>query len=170
MRAAVLLATLAVAGCGAQATAAPEARHRVGPGMSLALPDGWGVAPAPVTALAYPSERLVAATYHVAREAGRESCGPVRAVRKIPPGGALVFLLEYEHLNRTQLARFPPRPARARLPAGPQVGFECFGTGRLLLFRERGRAFQAMVALGPRATAQTRRSVLLLLDSLRVAA
>jgi hypothetical protein len=173
MRATLALAAAALLalGCGSGvAGTASERRHRIGPGLSVVLPPGWAAAPPPVTRLAYPSELLVAATYPVAREPGRESCGPTGAVRAIPPGGALIFLFEYEDPNPTQLARFPLRPGRLRLPRGPQVSFECFGVGRALTFRQRGRAFQAMVALGPRATGHARRSALALLDSLKVGA
>lgn len=134
-------------------------------GLSVEVPAGWHLARR-LTALAEPTERFTLASYPLPRgPAYEDSCGPRTAVERIPRDGALAFVFEYPGLRGKH--GFPPRPRRFRLPSGPPSHFDCFPTGWLLRFREHGRAFQIMVALGPRARANRAR-LLRALDGLRV--
>jgi hypothetical protein len=78
----------------------------------------------------------------------------------------LLYLIEYEGLNRRQLARFPRRPAHLRLPRTAFAEVECLGPSWTVIFRDGGRAFQAHVYGPPRR----RHEALTMLDSLRVRA
>ncbi len=127
------------------------ARTRLGAGLSIATPAGWEVA-LRLTGLAEPFERFTLASFPLRRPPdAAAACGPVRAVEAIPADGALAFVLEYGP-HGTSAGDFPPRPRHFALPAGPARPYECFGLGWLLRFRVGNRHFQAMIALGRRAT------------------
>jgi hypothetical protein len=134
--------------------------------VSGVLPAGWHLSPH-ATALAYPVELFTAASYPVR---GGRGCGPRPALRDLPPGGALVFAMEYRPARgRLRLHGFPPRPAHLRLRQRDFGTYECAGPTYLLRFRDHGRPIQLHVALGPEATAARRAQVLRFLDSLRFA-
>jgi hypothetical protein len=140
-------------------------------GVSALVPSGWH-ARVGLTALGFPREVVTLASFPL-RPGG--NCGPDKAVRAMPADGALVFVLEYRPARGPvwsgglRRSAFPPRPARLRVPRRAPGGYECFGRGYLLRFRDADRPLQMMVALGPRATAARRRDVERVLDGLRFA-
>ena len=166
-----LVALLALAGL----VAAPAVTDAGGPPAtavtvqteraSFRVPPGWHVAGARSTKLAFPGERLLAASFRLPRPGGSSSCGPMDAVNAIPRDGVLVFVFEYHRRSQARREDFPPRPRRFVLPARDQQAYECMGRSHAILFRDRGRLFQAHVALGPAAEAD---AALRILDSLRV--
>ncbi|MEA2219593.1 MAG: hypothetical protein QOJ35_2219 [Solirubrobacteraceae bacterium] len=169
---------IALAGCGRtvdRSSASRDAGHAgsrtdAGAGIGVRRPRGWHVVAAPVSALSYPSERLLLTSYPTRRGG---DCGPDRAERDLPPDGALVYLLEYRprlgavwaHLQRRA---FPPRPAHFALRRRDLATFECWRVPSYLIrFRAADRPFQLHVALGAGATARRRAQVLRVLDGLR---
>ena len=131
---------------------------------SFSVPAGWHVSGGRYTKLASPQERLLAASYPLPEPGRSSSCGPMDAVNAIPRDGVLVFVFEYDRRSRAQREDFPPRPRRFTL-RGRQQSFECVGPSHLVHFRDRGRLFQAHVALGPDAEPDV---ALQILDSLTV--
>lgn len=145
--------------------AGDAARPRGTPARSepaIDVPAGWTLAHRRLTHLAEPYERMVLASYRLGPRRVGDSCAPRSALRRMPPGGALLFVFEYPRNRRD----FPAKPRRFRL--GRAGDFECFGRGWLWRWTDHGRAFQAHLAAGPRATA-ARALALHALESLRVA-
>jgi hypothetical protein len=139
-------------------------------GVSAEVPAAWH-ASVGLTGLAYPREVVTLGTFPLPHGG---SCGPDRALRAMPPDGALIFVLEYRPArgavwSAIHRSAFPPRPAHVRLPRGAPQGYECFGRGYLLRFRDADRPLQVMVALGAKATAARRQGVERVLDGLRFA-
>lgn len=173
------LAAAALAACGCASGPEPTAsapdstrppRTPAGTGVSVVAPRGWHLIRPPITALTFPAERLLLTSYPTRRGG---NCGPDRAVRDLPRGGALAYLFEYrpqrgdvwEHLHRGD---FPPRPAHFRLRRRDLGNFECWGVPSYLIhFRAADRPFQLHVALGADTGARRRAQVLRILDSLR---
>lgn len=125
-----------------------DARVHLEGELSVPVPAGWHLS-THLTQLGAPTERFTLSSAPPARNRRVDSCGPLSAVQRLGRAEALAFVFEYEKPFRR--SRFPPRPRRFRLPAIAPVSFECFGVGWLLAFREEGRAFQVMVALGSSA-------------------
>lgn len=139
-------------------------------GISLEYPRGWHVLSRPLTQVGYPPQKLVIASFAVRQARPDQGCRPRTAIEQMPAGGALIYMFEYRrYANRARhLARFPRRPAHFELREQTRVEYECFGLSYGLHFRDRGRAFQAHVYLGRRATKRARSRVLRALDSLTV--
>lgn len=93
-----------------------------------------------------------------------------RVRRRLPEDGALVHLFQYPRLLEDPAAgkNFPPRPKHLRLERKDFASYEGWGPGYLLRFREAGHAVQIMVALGERASPETRATLVRILDSIRV--
>lgn len=60
---------------------------------------------------------------------------------------------------------FPQRSGELTL--GPEIAFECMGESRMVAWQDGGRAFQAHVFLGRRASDELRRDVLSILNSIQ---
>jgi hypothetical protein len=152
----------------ATAAPAPPAVSDPAAGLSWTLPGGWRPVRSQLTALVQPVHRLAAATFPLRQEAPDRGCGPETARAQLPAGGALVYLLEDREAEARPkgLDRFPPRPQHFRI--GRARMYECLGLGAIAWWAEQGRAFQAQVVLGPRASRERRRQVEALLDSLVV--
>jgi hypothetical protein len=133
-------------------------------GLHLVHPSAWRLYPRALTEAVSARDQIALGTFRLHQTTPDHGCTPATALRSRPRGGGFVFLFEYEGLNRTQLARFPRRPARLHLRRSSYAQYECFGPSWLVRFRDAGRAFQAHV-YGPRAR---RREALAILDSLRV--
>ncbi|HEV7806746.1 MAG TPA: hypothetical protein VGO80_13055 [Solirubrobacteraceae bacterium] len=131
-------------------------------GLKLAYPSPWRVYRARLTQAVPSRDQLALGTFPLRQRRPDRSCSPVTAQHARRASDGFVFLFEYEGLNPRQLARFPRRPARLQLPSSSN--YECFGTSRLVRFRDGGRAFQAHIYGPPRR----RREALAILDSLRV--
>jgi hypothetical protein len=135
-------------------------------GVSVRYPRGWHGTAAPLTPVTSPVQVLAVASYPLPHDArGADGCMPKEALDALPPDGAFIYGWEYES---PQGEVFPQRPARFALTGFEH--FECLGPSYRLRFRDMGRLFDIHVALGRRASAFTRYSVLRVLDSLRVKA
>lgn len=141
------LAALAVpaAGLAAGLGLAAASEAPAGADASARLPAGWHRAPTRlVPRLAMPRERVSVATFPIA-VGGGGNCGrePVAAIRRMRPGDALISIQEYAvgaRLRRHLRSAFPPRSG-IRLDAqrgGPILR-------ATIPFRDRGRAFDALV-------------------------
>ncbi len=132
-------------------------------GLRIVHPSAWRVYRRPLTQAVSARNQFALGTFAL-RQARRDpNCAPQTALRARGARDGFIFMFEYDDLNPRQLARFPRRPQRLRLPRAA-VAFECFGTSRLVRFQDAGRAFQAHVYGPPRR----RREALAILDSLRV--
>ncbi len=160
-----LASLVAGAATGSRAADEPEPA-----GISVSQPAGWHRIAPPLTSVTFPVDRLLLTSYPAA---GGGSCGPDRAARALPPGGALVYLMEYRPrvgdawpgLRRRD---FPPRPEHFALLRRARATYECWRVPSYLIrFRDAHRPFQLHVALGPRATPARKAQVLRVLDSLR---
>lgn len=145
------------------AAAAPWHLFAAG-GVTVPVPPGWHATSRPLTPVTSPVEVLAVASFRFPRVAGANGCEPTATLARVGERGALVYLIEY---GEGRLRDFPPRPAHFRL--GPVRAMECFGRSSVLTFREHGRWFEVQVVLGRRAGAAVRRTVLRILDGLRVA-
>jgi hypothetical protein len=133
-------------------------------GLHLVHPSAWRVYPGALTQAVSARNQLALGTFKLRQRRPDPDCSPVTAQRARRASDGFVFLFEYDGLNARQLARFPARPNRLRLPRGSLGNYECLGTSWLVRFRDGGRAFQAHVYGPPRR----RREALAILDSLRV--
>ena len=131
-------------------------------------PAGWRAVGPQLTQVGEPAHRLAAATFDVRQTKPDHNCSPATARRQMPPDGALVLLLESRETSARPraLARLPRRPEHFRL--GRPVNLECFGHGWTVVWREQGRALQAVAMFGPTAWPARRRQAEALLDSLVV--
>jgi hypothetical protein len=172
----VLLLLAVLAGCGAEdegrvvaAVSVPvsSGEHR----FTATLPPGWELASRSLTpTMSNPLEILAAGTVREMRPA-ESSCGhmPVGALERMGPRDALVTVYE-----RYGEPRFPARPDRFALAAKDEQSDakECARNGDQLEaywfgFRDAGRGFHVLVALGRDASPERREEALALLDSLR---
>ena len=109
--------------------------------------------------MTHPADRLLLTSYPTS---GGGNCAPDRAVRDLPPGGALIYLFEYRPQRGDPWANlrrrdFPPRPARFALRARERGNFECWRiASHLIRFRAADRPFQLHGALGTKASAARR--------------
>jgi hypothetical protein len=98
--------------------------------------------------------------------------GPCLAgiARQRPPSGALAFIREeIGGARQRSLPRVSPRPERFRLPTRADGDYGCLGRGSLLhIFKEQRRVFYLWISIGPRASADTRRELRRILDSLKI--
>jgi hypothetical protein len=111
-----------------------------------------------------PIQRLAVASFPLDGAPPARGCSPAATVARMPAGGALIAVLEYEG---TAGAGFPAR--RVPVALGPPRRYECFGRSTMVRFRVAGRAFQAHIWFGARASAATRRAAAAVLDGLRAA-
>jgi hypothetical protein len=133
--------------------------------VSVAYPNAWHVIRQSLTQV---GQLLVVTSFPLHQSAPDKNCSPRTAIEQMPSDGAFLYLFEYTRARPRLLARFPPRPKRFRLRKKTRQPYECVGLSYMVRFRDRGRAFQAHVFLGKRATKRTRARVLELLDSLVV--
>ena len=130
----------------------------------MRYPRGWHATSARLTPVTGPVQVLAVASYLLPHDdRGADGCEPKEALDRLPPGGAFIFGWEYG--SARDAGKLPPRPKHFKLD--DFAGFECLGPSYVLRFREAGRYFQIHVALGPHAGAQTRVTVLRVLDSFR---
>jgi hypothetical protein len=158
---------------GGRAQAGGNAAHRVtvaDSAIAVTQPGGWHLTTPPISSLSFPRERLLMTSYRAARGG---NCGPDRAERALPAGGALVYLIEYrpsvgDPWRGLERSAFPRRPAHFALRRDALGAYECWRVPSYLIrFRDADRPFQLHVALGPHATNARRAQVLRVLDSLR---
>jgi hypothetical protein len=135
-----------------------------GRGLALVYPTGWRLYPHALTQAISARDQIALGTFVLHQRRPDPNCTPKTALRARPYTGGFLYLFEYEGLNRRQLARFPARPTRLRLPRSSFQPYECLGPSWMVRFRDGGRAFQAHV-YGPPTR---RRQALAILDSLQI--
>ena len=169
---------LATTGCATSepSSASPQRSQNPPPptlatsGVDVDTPPGWHLTRPPITDVTFPAERLLLTSYPTR---GGGNCAPDRAVRDLPPGGALIYLFEYrpergEVWANLRRRDFPPRPAHFALRRADKANLSCWRVAsHVLRFRAADRPFQLHVALGRNASPGRRAQVLRILDSLR---
>jgi hypothetical protein len=117
-----------------------------------------------------PDYRFAVATWPV-RRTPRDQGPCLAGIRKQrPANGALAFIREEVGAARQRsLPGVSPRPERFRLPTRTDGDYGCLGRGSLLhIFKEQRRVFYLWISIGPRASAETRRELRRILDSLDI--
>jgi hypothetical protein len=157
-----------------QAAPAPLV-HVVIPGAGLALsyPRGWH-RPARLTKIIYPRERLALASYPLPRNDTIGECQARRSLKRIPPDGVFIYLLEFRPPRGKVWAEirrrdFPPRPTHFRITRrNLQRNMGCYqGPSYALMFRAAGRPFRLFVAFGNQASDMRIAQAEAVLNSLR---
>jgi hypothetical protein len=178
----VALSGLLIVGCGGSApshpsgtTGAPVSVGRQGTlystaGIQARLPVGWHASDRPLTAVGSPVQRLVVTSYPFHQGHPDGGCRPAKAVAHLPATGALLYMFEYEGPTHHDVASWPRRPGNFVLDPKTVGNYECMGRSYMVRFKDHARTFQAHIYLGAHATPATRRHLLSILDSLRVAA
>jgi len=124
------------------------------------IPVGWHEVDRPLTDVTYPVQLYAAATYPIVLRHPPGQCGPPpRVLAEMPPGGALLQVIEYARRvpdgRRIRVPRLPRRPAHFHWSDGTWADFECAGPSLKFDYRQEGRAHQAQVWFRP-ATVQPR--------------
>lgn len=118
-------------------------------GIESRLPFGWHAFARPITAVTYPKQVLAAASYPVAAPRSPRGCTPSSVLRKMPPKGALIQVVEYAPRTptgrRAKVPKFPPMPRAFRYSDRRWNRYECAGPSYKFVFRLDGRAFQAHI-------------------------
>ena len=127
------------------------------------LPVGWHEVDRPLTDVTYPTQIFAAATFPIVLHHPPGRCGPPpRVLAEMPPGGALLQLVEYARRapdgRPIQVPRLPPRPPRFHWSDATWARFKCAGPSFNFDYRQEGRALQAQVWLRP-ATVEQRLKV-----------
>jgi hypothetical protein len=167
----VALVVLVIAALAAAGVAGGDrtARRVSVPGrLSVVVPPGWHVLRGWLSDVSDPAPRLAMASFPAKLSRHSCECG-FPNVLNFPRGGAFIFVWEYLHFPRGNLARVPVRPARFSLAASRGVRLTCDGANGGFAFKDAGRVFQVEVYLGPDAGAALRASAAAALDSLRAA-
>jgi hypothetical protein len=124
------------------------------------LPVGWHEVDRPLTAVLLPVQVFAAATYPIVLHHPPGRCGPPpRVLAEMPPGGALLEVIEYPprdpHGAPIRVPRLPRRPDRFSWGDATWAEYECAGPSFKFEYRQEGRALQAQVWLRP-ATVEPR--------------
>ena len=140
---------------------------------SVTYPSSWHRATRSLTPhLSDPHEVLTVGTGPLPVGGPRCAQVPVNALEAVGATGALVTVQERAPTNAN--GGFPPRPKHFKLRPTPSLEIPAclapHGRPRLtwIAFRDHGRHFYALVALGRSATSRTRDEATRVLDSLRV--
>jgi hypothetical protein len=137
----------------------------------VTYPSTWHRASTSLTPhLSDPHEILAVGTGRLPVGGPRCAQVPVNALAAVGATGALLSIQERAPANAD--GGFPPRPTRFRLhPTRLEISACLAPRDRprlyLIPFRDQGRHFYALVAVGNTATSQTRDDALRVLDSLR---
>jgi hypothetical protein len=139
--------------------------------FQVSYPSNWHRASRSLTPfLSDPHEILTVGTGPLSVGGPRCAQAPVNALEAVGAKGALVSIQERAPANADN--SFPQRPSRFRLrPERLEISACLAPTGRprlyMIPFRDHGRHFYALIAVGRTATTQTRDDALRVLDSLR---
>jgi hypothetical protein len=169
-----VLAAVAFAACGGGEDAAPSKRiyHDGRYGYDVTIPEGWRRAPRSLTPeLLDPREILAVATFRPPVTSDGCSNMPSTALARMPRDGALVEIEERGGSPTSEFVRRPPRFTAAAGTADIEV-VHCVPQPprfrpRWISFRDGGRAFYALVAIGKSAPPSVRREAYEILNSLR---
>jgi hypothetical protein len=166
----LLLALLGTAACGGNAPQASDGNtyrseaHR----YEVTYPAGWQVIGERLTPnLDDPREILALATYEAPRGGDRCAHQPVAALEAL--GRADAFVAVFERRPPWPEDSYPPRQSvKVELQSG--TGRFCVVDAKRLdawvSYRDAGRAFYLLVAVGPEASARRRQEVAAILESL----
>jgi hypothetical protein len=180
--AALLVAAVALAGCGAVVSAPREAPTTPPPppvdvsehGLTVSLPQGWQAATESLTPhLVDPREELSVATFALRYRETACAHVPGSALDDLGPGDAFVTLQERGLDPGSTWAGFPARPARFGPDlGGPSEARACTPganfTDHWFEFSDGARHFHVLVAFGSQASADVQRQAWAILDGLRV--
>src|SRR6478609_6724221 len=153
---ALLAMVSGLGGCGGSGSAEPPAVHHQD-GVTYSLPAGWHVASRSLTPhLVNPREVFTAGTGRLVAQDGRCAQMPSAALAAMTPGDVLVTVQERFGLVHQR--------SEAETCAGPHPAFVSHWSE----FRDRGRAFHVLVAVGRNASRARVSAALALLDSMRI--
>lgn len=115
---------------------------------------GWHQVRRPLTDVLIPTQVFAAATYPVLLGHPPGRCGPPpRVLAEMPPGGALMQVVEYPPRDGPgdplRVPRLPRRPDRFGWSDGTWARHECSGPSFQFTYRQAGRALQAQVWFHP---------------------
>lgn len=166
----VALAVLAIAAVAAAAAGGDRTATRVSvpARLSVSVPAGWHVLRGWLSEVNDPAPRLAVGSFPARLSRHTCECGFPNVI-DFPRDGAFVFVWEYLHFPRWELARVPSRPVRFHLAAGGGLRQTCDESSDTFGFKEGGRAFQVEVYLGPQVGPALREEVAGMLDSLHAA-
>jgi hypothetical protein len=167
----VALAILAIAvlvAAGAAGGDRSTMRVNVPGRLSVRVPVGWHVLRGWLSDVADPAPRLAVASFPARLSRLTCECGFPNVVN-FPRNGAFVFVWEYLHPSRRELARTPSRPSRFHPAADRSVRKTCDGSSDTFGFKDADRVFQLEVYLGLAIRPAVRGQVAAMLDSLLVA-
>jgi hypothetical protein len=124
------------------------------------MPVGWHEVDRPLTGVLLPVQVLAAATYPIVLHHRPGQCGPpARVLAEMPPGGALLQVIEYPPRapdgHPIQVPHLPRRPHRFHWSDGAWASYECAGPSFKFDYRQSGHALQAQVWFRP-ATVEPR--------------
>jgi hypothetical protein len=165
----LLLAASVAGGCGAHQTARPARQVERGDGIRYVVPAGWHVARRSLTPhLGNPKQALTVSTGPLPA-GGRCAHMPSAALAEMTPQDVLVAVQE----RFGDSAGFPARPAHFTLAPDRSEAEECAGPNPAFVshwseFRDGGRGFHVLVAVGTSAPATRVAQALAVLDSLRI--
>jgi hypothetical protein len=163
-----MIAMVALAAAGTAAGDRTPARVGVPGGVSVRVPAGLHVVRGWLSDVSDPAPRLAVASFPVKLSRHTCECG-FPNVEGFPRDGAFVFVWEYLHPSRRELARTPRRPDRVRLPVRGSVRKTCEGPSDTFAFTDAGRVFQVEVYLGSAVTPALRGRMAAMLGSMLVA-
>lgn len=155
-------------------------------GISVDYPTSWNRADFPMfPSIVDPRSILTVSTFPIPRGGDGGECGfvPSRVRARVGRDGAAVLIWAY-HLppgdrGRKNLRTVPARPTSFHLDEKHRISYPHLQTPRgrqtpgadaqewVYPFRDRGRMLTAAVLLGPKASAESRRDALAVLESLR---
>lgn len=154
-------------------------RHQDGPaGFRIDYPGSWHRAATSLTPnLGDPTQLAAVGSYPL--PVGGPNCAqePVAALNRLGLGDGFVWVSEWVPFPRIPVPAYPPRPRRFELlptapEKDPEVG-DCLGrvprfAFQHLTFTDGGRSFSVLLAVGSKATGQTRSDLLAVLNSFTV--
>ena len=149
------------------ATASPPPpgwlRYTDGEGDSIDAPSAWNFNSNALPGLGDPTATFAFGTGPVPASG---DCGPVAALKSMPPDGMLMVIMEYSSVDEPYT--FPPRSSALQL--GPLGGpSECWGVrNHLVLFEDGGRYFQVQVVFGADVPDSLTKDVVASLNSLSI--
>jgi hypothetical protein len=167
----VALSAVAIAALAAAEVAGGDrtaSRVSVPARLSVSVPAGWHVLRGWLSDVTDPAPRLAVGSFPARLSRHTCECGFPNVI-DFPRDGAFVFVWEYLHPARWELARTPKRPVRFHLTAGSGSRQTCNGSSATFGFKYAGRVFQVEVYLGPQIGPALRMQVAAMLDSLRAA-
>ena len=168
----VVLAGLALAGCGASAQ--PTTDTFSAHGLTVELPPGWQHASATLTPqLGDPHEQLSVGTFPLRYRPTGCAHMPSSALRDLGPTDAFLTIQERGLDPGSTWQEFPPRPAHfGPTPHDASEAAQCVPgahfTDHWIWFSDAGRHFHLLVAFGPEASGATRAQAWSILDGLKV--